>query len=74
MMISNFSGLAVLGGKKEERRVVNGEVVKFNYPEFIADIYRYRETADKQTQASEGVVAAGEHGGVLPVLWDTSEA
>ena len=72
--MSTFSDFSVPDGHKEERRVVNGEVVKFNYPEFIADIYRYRETADKQTQASEGVVAAGEHGGVLPVLWDTSEA
>ena len=46
MMISNFSGLAVLGGKKEERRVVNGEVVNFKYPAIVDDHYRYRFAVD----------------------------
>ena len=31
-MISTFSGLTVMEGQKEEKRTVNGEVVKFKYP------------------------------------------
>ena len=42
MMISTFSGLTVTEGQKEERRMVNGEIVKFNYPEVVAYHYRYR--------------------------------
>ena len=30
----------VTEGQKLERRIVNGEVVKFNYPEIVADRYR----------------------------------
>ena len=40
--MSNFLGLTVTEGQKEERRVVNGKVVKFKYPEVVADHYRYR--------------------------------
>ena len=29
-------------GQKEKRRMMNGEVVKFKYPEVVADHYRYR--------------------------------
>ena len=46
MMMSTFSGLTVPEGQKEERRMVNGEVVKFKYPEVVADHYRYRETVE----------------------------
>ena len=28
--------------------MVNEEVVKFNYPEVVADYYRYREAAENQ--------------------------
>ena len=41
-MMSTFSGLTVPEGQTEEIRMVNGEVVKFKYPEFVADHYRYR--------------------------------
>ena len=43
---SNFSGLTMLGGQKEESRMVNGEVAKFNYPEVVAVHYRYRGAVD----------------------------
>ena len=42
IMVSTFSGLTVTEGKKEEIIRVNGEVVKFKYPEVVADHYRYR--------------------------------
>ena len=41
-MMSNFSGLAVPEVHKEERSMVNREVVKFKYPKIVADHYRYR--------------------------------
>ena len=41
MTISNLSCLTVPEDQKEERRVVNGEVFKFKYPEVVADHYRY---------------------------------
>ena len=45
-MMSNFSGLAVMGGHNGERRVVNGEVVKFKYPAVFACHYRYRGSVE----------------------------
>ena len=42
MTMSIFSGLTVPKGQKEDRRMVNGEVVKFKYPEVVSDNYRYR--------------------------------
>ena len=36
----------MLEGQKEEIRMVNGEVVKFKYPEIVADHYKYREALD----------------------------
>ena len=42
MMMSTFSVLTVTEGHKEDRRVVNGEIVKFEYPGFVCDHYRYR--------------------------------
>ena len=44
--MSNFSGLAVMGGHNGERRVVNGEVVKFKYPAVFACHYRYRGSVE----------------------------
>ena len=41
MIMSTFLSLNVTEGKKEERRMVNGEAVKFNYPKDVADHYRY---------------------------------
>ena len=41
MIMSKFLCLNVTEGKKEERRMVNGEVVKFKYPKDVADHYRY---------------------------------
>ena len=29
-------------GQKEERRMVNGDIVKFKYPEVVVDHYIYR--------------------------------
>ena len=49
-MVSTFSGLTVLVGHKEEIIMVNGEVVKFKYPEIAADNYRIRVTEDKQNR------------------------
>ena len=33
-------------GHKEDRIIINREVVQFNYPEFVADNYRYRGAVD----------------------------
>ena len=33
-------------GQKEEIRVVSGEVINFNYPEVVADNYRYKVAVD----------------------------
>ena len=41
-MMSTFLCLTVPEGWKEERIMVNEEVVKFKYPEVVADNYRYR--------------------------------
>ena len=46
MTMSTFSGLDVMEGQQEERRMVNGEAVKFKYPEVVADHYRYRGMVD----------------------------
>ena len=48
MMMSNFSGLTVAEGHKEERRMVNGEVDKFKWHEVVSGHYRYRGAADNQ--------------------------
>ena len=37
MMMSTFSGLTVPEDKKEDRMMVNGEVVKFNYTGVVFD-------------------------------------
>ena len=74
MIMSTFSDFSVPEGQNEERRVVNGEVFKFNYPEFVADIYKHRGTLDNQNQASEGGGGSGEHVGVLPGIRETSGA
>ena len=42
MMMSTFLGLTVTDVQKEEIRVVNEEVDKFNCLEVFADNYRYR--------------------------------
>ena len=42
MMMSTFSGLTFPEVQKEERRVVNSEIVKFKYPDVFAEYYRYR--------------------------------
>ena len=54
MMISTFSGLTVSEGQKEERRVVNGEVVKFKYPEVVSDHYRYRGAVENHNALRHG--------------------
>ena len=41
MIMSNFLGLIVPEDQKEEIRMVNGEVVKFKYPEVVADNFRH---------------------------------
>ena len=35
-------------GQKEERRMVNGDIVKFKYPEVVVDLYRYRREVENQ--------------------------
>ena len=47
-MMSTFLCLTVPEGWKEERIMVNEEVVKFKYPEVVADNYRYRGEVDNQ--------------------------
>ena len=37
MMMPTFLCLTVAEGQKEERRMANGEVVNFSYPEVVAD-------------------------------------
>ena len=37
MMMSAFSGLSVSEGQKEERRMVNGAILKSKYPEVVAN-------------------------------------
>ena len=44
-MISTFLGLTAPEGQKEQIRMVNGEVVKFKYPEVVADHYIYMGAA-----------------------------
>ena len=44
--MSNFSGLTVTEGQKEERRMANGEGVNFKYPVAVADHYKYRGAVD----------------------------
>ena len=46
MMMSNFSGLTVPEGQKEEIRMVNGGVSKFKYPEVVSDNLFKREEMD----------------------------
>ena len=46
IMMSNFSGLTVLEGQKEDKRMVNGDVFKLKYPGVVADYYRYRGKVD----------------------------
>ena len=46
MMMSTFSGLTVPEGQKEERIMVNGEIVKFKYSSIVANHYRYRRAVD----------------------------
>ena len=43
MAMSDFLGLAVPEGQKENRSMMNWDVVKFNYPDINADHYIYRE-------------------------------
>ena len=42
MTMSTFLVLTVPEGQKEERRMVNGDIVKFKYTEVVEDHYRYR--------------------------------
>ena len=41
-MMSTFSGLIVTEGQKEERSMVNGEIVNFKYPQVVAYHCIYR--------------------------------
>ena len=52
MIVSTFLGLTVPEDQKEDIRMVNGEVVKFNYPKVVAYNYRYRETVENQNSFS----------------------
>ena len=51
-MMSTYSILTVSEGQKEEIRMVNGEIVKFKYPEVVADHYRYRGAVDNHNALS----------------------
>ena len=42
MMMATLSGLTFPECQKEERRMVNGEIFKFKYPDVVAAYYRYR--------------------------------
>ena len=42
MIMSTLSGLTVLEGHKEERKMANEEIFNFKYPEVFANCYIYR--------------------------------
>ena len=46
IMMSTCSILTVPAGQKEKTRIVLGEAIKFNYPAFFSDHYRYREVVE----------------------------
>ena len=48
MMVSTFWGLTVPEDQKEDIRIVNGEVVNFNYTEVVPDYYRHRGALDNK--------------------------
>ena len=52
MMMLTFSGLTVPESQNEERRMVNWEIVKFQYPEVVADHYRYRGAVENHNALS----------------------
>ena len=52
MMMSTFLVLTVTEGQKEDRRMVDWEVFKFNYNEVVADNYRYRGEVDNHNALS----------------------
>ena len=44
-MMLTYQGLNVPNGWREERRIVHGEAIKLNYPDFSGN-YRYRGAVD----------------------------
>ena len=40
MIMYTFSGLNVSEGNKKERKIVNGEIIKFKYPEVVDSYIR----------------------------------
>ena len=70
MMMSKISVLTVTEGQKEERRVVNGKVVKFKYPEVDADHYRYRGAVDNHNALRLDVGTKSQIG--LGSAWGTT--
>ena len=58
--MSTFSGLTVPEGHKEDRKVLNGEVVKFKYPEVVADHYRYRGAVENHNALSHDGVTKSQ--------------
>ena len=55
-------------GQKKEKRVVNGEVVKFNYSEVVVDHYRYRRAVGNHNALGDyfRIGGDGRRGGWVP--------
>ena len=69
-MVPTFSGLTVTEGQKEKRRMVNKEVVKFNYTSTVADHYIYRGSVDNHNSLRHDDGTKSQIG--LEILWGTT--
>ena len=63
--MSNVLSLTVTYGHKEEKGMMNGEVVKFDYLEVVVDNYRYRERVENHN-------ASRHYGGTKPQIGSKS--
>ena len=70
MMMTTFSALTVQEGQKEERRMLNGDIVKFKYPEVVVDHYRYRGEVDNHNALRDDDRTKYQFG--LEVKWGTT--
>ena len=70
MAMSTFSVFTVTEGQKEEIIMVNGEIVKFRYPEVVLDHYRYRRAVDNHNTLSHDGDTKSQF--VLESKWGTT--
>ena len=69
MMMSTFSGYTVPESQKEERRMVNGKVVKSKYPKLVTDNYKYRGAVDNHNALRHDGWTKSQNG--LESAWGT---